>query len=237
MKIAGLAVVGHGEADRYLARTLDTFARLCDDVVIAGNCTDKKTERLIKDYGFWFYRDDREWGRLQYAIKTDLLKKIGRLKPDWVLPLDADEILIPSLTRETLESLTKNAIGCYFYIVNHWNDEAHYMQGLSFWNIRFFAYLPDRGLAYAKRPLHCGLAPPYAYYEGRYVPHIVRHFGLMKKSDRMAKVERYAKYDPEAKWKGKAYYDALKADGEGSEYHEEEIMQKVEEEVKKIYPE
>lgn len=231
MKIVGLCVIGKGEADRYLKHTLDTFKRLTDDVVIALNDTDEKTENMVKEYGFWAYRDDREWGKYQPQIKTDLLKKVAKLKPDWVLPLDSDEIFDSSITRERLEGLTHKSRSCYFYVTNLWNDENHYSQDLSFWNIRFFRFLPELGLEYLHKPLHCGLAPPWAYHMGNYVPHLLIHYGLMKREDRMRKVQRYNQYDPNAKYKGREYYDALESDAAGSEFVEKEVLEKVQREV------
>ena len=211
-KIIGLMVCGVGESDRYLEKPLEQFKNLCDDAVICLNGEDKKRDKLIKKYGFWSYRDDREWGLHQPSIKTDLLARIAKMKADYIMPLDADEEFA-DMTRDKLEELTDGARGCYFYIVNHWNDESHYHRGLSFWNIRFFKLLPAFGLQYLKKPVHCGLAPPYAYKFGTYVPHIVRHYGLMEQEDRDRKVERYKKYDPRAIHKSNLYYEAIAEKG------------------------
>lgn len=205
-RIIGLMVCGVGE--KYLDKPLANFKNLCDDAVICCNGEDKRRDRLIRKYGFWSYRDDREWGKFQPQIKTDLLARVAKLKPDWVLPLDADEEFA-DMTRETLESLTSKKRACYFYIVNHWNDKEHYHKGLSFWNIRFFKFIPEWGLQYLKKALHCGLAPPYAYNFGTYVPYVVRHYGLMTQEARDTKVARYKKYDPTAKYKSHIYYEAI----------------------------
>src|SRR3990167_5612963 len=133
-KIIGLMVCGPGETERYLEKPLEQFKKLCDDAVICLNGEDAKRDNLIKKYGFWSYRDDREWGKYQPQIKTDLLTKIVKMKADWILPLDADEEFA-DMTREKLEELTDKKRACYFYIVNHWDDESHYHLGLSFWNI------------------------------------------------------------------------------------------------------
>ena len=226
-------VCGQGESERYLEKPLRQFEKLCDDAVIACNGEDKKRDKLIKKFGFWSYRDDREWGVHQPSIKTDLLKKISGLKPDWVLPLDADEEFA-DMDRDKLESLTEKRRACYFYIVNHWNSEGQYHRGLSFWNIRFFRYLPVLGTEYLKKPLHCGLAPPYAYSYGSYVPHVLRHYGLMKKEDREKKVERYREYDPRAIHKGSDYYEAIAQDPKVATYDLESVNNKIKEYTAKM---
>jgi len=234
MRIIGMMVCGIGEAQRYLRQSLNELKRFCNDTIICCNGEDKERDGIIKEYGFWQYRDDREWGIYQPKIKTDLLKKVGRLRPNWVLPLDADEIFTNDLTRTELEKLTNMAVGCYFYLVNMWNNPQHYAAGLSFWNIRFFKYEPMFSLEYENKPLHCGLAPPFAYNMGKYVPFIVKHYGLMLKQDREAKIQRYKQYDPGAKWKSPQYYEALGKDGSGTEYNEEELIKKVRDDVLKI---
>lgn len=235
MKIVGLMVVGPGEADRYLKKPLDCLKRFCDDAVICLNGEDKKRDKLIQEYGFWSYRDDREWGIYQPYIKTDLLRKIGGLKPDWILPLDSDEEFDSTITREILETLSVEKRGCYFYIVNHWGDESHYHRGLSFWNIRYFKFLSGLGLQYLKKPLHCGLGPPYAYFYGTYVPHLVRHYGLMKKEDREKKVERYNQYDPRMEHKSPIYYETIAEDVKPATFNEEAVLNKIRDDVSKMF--
>ena len=197
-------------------------------VIIVGNNTDKKTEAEIKKRGFWFYRDDREWGKFQPDIKTQLLHRVARLKPDWIIALDADEEFEERFTRESFEELiAQGEVAFHFYLLNLWNDPEHYAKGLSFWNIRMFKFLPQFGLEYARKPVHPGLAPPFAYKYGWYCPYIVRHYGLMEEKDRLAKVERYKKYDPNAVYKGQEYYDALASTEAPVPYDEEAVINKL----------
>lgn len=232
MRIVSFSVVAEGEADRYLEETLKEHKELADETIIVLNGKCEKERVLAVKYGFWTYHDDREWGKNQHLIKNDVLAKVGKLSPDWVLALDADEIL--KISREELERLSKDKLACYFYIVNLWNSPDRYSKNLSFWNIRFFKYAPEYGLRYLNKPLHCGLAPPFAYKYGTYVPYLLIHYGLMKPEDRAKKVERYNKYDPNAKYKDRMYYDALSSDGTGSELNLEQLQNKVAEEVKKM---
>ncbi len=218
MRIVGLMVCGPGEAERYLEASLKELKRLCDDAIIVGNNTDEKTESLIKHYGFWFYRDDREWGKEQPYIKTDLLKKVAKLKPDWIIAIDSDEVFAPEFTRVEAERLgSKDEIAWYFLVVNLYNDPEHYAHGAGiqrFWNIRYYKFLPQYGLEFQKKRLHCGLAPPIAYKYGWHAPFYLEHYGLMKKEDRMKKVERYRTYDPTARFKDRVYYDDLEREME-----------------------
>jgi len=213
IKIVGIGVCGLGEADRYMRKTLDEFKRLCDEVLIVCNNASPKEINLIKDYGFKYYIDDREWGKQQPNIKTDLLNNVSDLDPDWIVALDMDETFAPEVTREKLEELALSGESAWkFMVVNLYNDEQHFAHetGIQrFWNVRFYKYLPALGLQFLRRALHCGLGPPYAYQLAWHAPYYLLHYGLMKQEDRLRKIERYKKYDPTAKFKDKRYYDDL----------------------------
>ena len=231
MKITGQLVCGPGEADRYLEETLREFKRLCDDVIVCLCNAGPKEKKLINKYDFRSYEDNREWGKKQPFIKTDLLRRIGKLGTDWILVLDADET-IPTITdRSVLEKIAKSGReAAHFYVVNLWNDEQHYKKSMGFWNCRYYAYLPERGTQFLKKPVHCGNAPPYFYSlppRQTYVPHILLHKGLLKPGDRFRKSLRYNIYDPHADYKGREYYDALVLSSTGAEYDQQQVLNKI----------
>lgn len=211
MRIVGFMVVGPNE--KYLDKSLNEFKRLCDDVLIATNNADEATKHKIDSFGFKHYEDNREWGIHQPSIKTDLLTKISELNPDWIIAIDADEVFAPEFTREEAEKLaTTDEIAYYFLVVNLYNDENHFAHDTGiqrFWNIRFYKYLPEYGLQFQKKNVHCGLAPPIAYKYGWHAPFYLEHYGLMLKEDRDRKVKRYQKYDPNKRFKAGDYYDQL----------------------------
>ena len=236
MRIVGFLVVGPNE--KYLEKSLDEFKRLCDDAVIVTNNADQRTKDLIKSYSYWQYEDNREWGIHQPTIKTDLLKKIGLLNPDWIIALDADERFAPEFTREEAERLANtNEIAFYFQVINLYDDPDHYAHSTGvqrFWNIRFYKFLPQHGLEFQKKNLHCGLAPPIAYNYGWYAPYYLEHYGLMLKEDRDRKVARYQKFDPQAKWKSKEYYDDLARELKPIPFDRKQILNRLAEEIKSI---
>ena len=125
-----------------------------------------------------------------------MLDRAAKLRPDWILPSDADELYDKYFTRQEAEKLAqRNVPGYYFAIINLWNDEQHYRHDLSFWNVRFFNFkiAQREGLYFERKRLHCGLAPPFIYKYGHYAPFLLKHYGLMKPEDRQKKIERYEK--------------------------------------------
>lgn len=203
-KILGYGICGPNE--KYLEQTLDCFASLCDTVVILGNRIDGHSKDSIKSRGFTLVEDDREWGTNQHKIKEDFVKGLEKYNPEWLVCLDMDEVL--DLTRAELEDWMDKVDSMYVYIVNLW--DGGWKREWSFWNIRVWKW--NGQTKFVNRPLHCGLAPEWAYYYGSYVPVILYHHGLKDREDRLRKIERYKKYDPDAKYRSRDYYDALSSD-------------------------
>ena len=115
-------------------------------------------------------------------------------------------------------------------IVNLYNDREHFAHGVGiqrFWNIRFYKYLPQYGLQFQKKNVHCGLAPPIAYSYGWHAPFYVEHYGLMKPEDRLKKAQRYLKYDPKCQFKGRQYYDDLEKELKPIEFDREQLLRKL----------
>lgn len=229
-----------GPNEKYLEQSLKEFKRLCDDAIIATNNADEETKKLIKKYGYWQYEDNREWGKEQPNIKRDLLHKAGKLRPDWIVALDADECFAPEFTREEAERLaSSHEIAWYFLIINLYNDRDHFAHGAGiqrFWNIRFYKYLPEYGLDFIKKNVHCGLAPPIMYGYGWYAPYYVEHYGLMSPEDRERKAQRYDKYDPSAKFKDRVYYDDLRKEHKAIPFDRKGLLDKLKREAKDRKP-
>lgn len=226
VSIKGLMVVGPHEP--YLREVLEhNFRRLNIQPVVACNNCDPITKRLLKEFGADFYDDNREWGLYQPAIKTDLLKYIqANHQPDWILACDADEVI--DCDRETLEYYASlPSIAWQTFFVHYWNDTTHHNPHWGFWNVRFFRNMPEHGVQYLRKNVHCGLAPPTFYHYANDMPVIMWHYGLMDKAKRMAKVERYKQYDANANFMDASYYEMLASPYRGEPLNKDEMREKV----------
>lgn len=230
MKIVGYGICGGGEAGRYMRATLEEFARLCDDVIILGNNITNAERGLINEFGFRLVEDNREWGKMQWKIKQDFLSvHVARLKPDFCVCLDMDEVFCSHLTKKWIQEAPLDAYYCFF--AELWNDEQHHKEKLGFWNVRMFRWRPH-DLAFKQKALHCGLAPEWAYKYHRFAPFVVKHFGTMKREDRQKKIARYAKYDPDAKYLERDAYYKILDDDTAQPFDEAKMCGIIEAEVK-----
>lgn len=226
-RVVGYGVCGPDE--RYLDGTLDEFARLCDEVSICLCNADPATEAKVKSRGFHVRRDDREWGKYQHVIKEDHVASLSALKPDWLVCLDMDERFDPAFTRETFDRYASLCDAMYVYIVNLW--DTGWNRQWSFWNVRAWKW--NGVTEFEKRPLHCGLAPKWAYHYGSHVPVALLHYGLKDEDARLRKVARYEKYDPDARYRDRSYYDALKS-GKATALDLDGVRSALAEEVKSV---
>lgn len=135
--------------------------------------------------------------------------------PDWILNLDADEILEESFWDHAKEMLDSPDLGrISFRLYDMWN-ETQYRED-RFWsahkNSRTFLLRYDPGFRYQWRetPQHCGRFPvncdgfPKAGSEYR-----VRHLGWSTPLDRERKYNRYRQLDPGAVYGVKEQYDSI----------------------------
>lgn len=227
--IIGYGICGGGEASRYMKETLDEFKRLCDDVIILGNNIGTAERSLISKYKFKLVEDNRTWGVLQWKIKQDFIDRhVSQLAKngDMIVCLDMDEVFCKHLSKQWIESAPLDAY--HVFVVDLWNDENHYKAESCFWNVRLWRW--NGQTEWKQKPVHCGLAPQWAYYYHRFAPFILKHYGLMKKEDRISKLARYDKYDPTAQHLERKYYDMLKSDM-ATVFEEELICKKIEKEV------
>ena len=229
MKIIGYGICGAGESTRYMRETLEEFKRLCDEVIILCCNAGQAEIDLIKEFDFEYRLDRREWGKFQWKIKQDFLERDIKLianEGDMLVCLDMDEVLDSKLTKEWIRSAPLDAY--HVFVVDLWNDREHYKPESCFWNVRLWRW---NGLTkFKQKPVHCGLAPEWAYHYHRHAPFILKHYGLMDPEDRQRKVKRYERYDPKAEYLDKKFYKMLD-ESTAKPFNEELIHDTIEKEV------
>lgn len=122
--------------ERFLARCLDSVKDVVDEMIIVDTGSTDRTVEIAKSYGAKVYF--HEWKNdFAEARNASLEKATG----DWILVMDADEVLVPSSVEELyrLASTQPKAVYCA-RIVNETSRDEHQGMGYGFEHFmaRFF---------------------------------------------------------------------------------------------------
>jgi len=231
-KIVGMMIVGTGEADRYLEKALSKLSTLADEIVTACNAKDQKTRDFLVNNTISYDFSDYEWGKEQWKIKELFFRKcVLPRNPSWVLTQDSDEVFGDAFTKEkALELQERGEIAYTFYCVQLWDreDQMRVDGGWgNFRNVRYFKVIKEANFSWQRTPLHCGLAPIYAYRWAADSEFLFKHYGYFKKEDRIKKVERYKKYDPKQIYQNPNWYQSILSEPTLKEFNEKEFQKKL----------
>ena len=120
--------------------------------------------------------------------------------------------------------------------MNRWNEG--WRSDWSFWNVRFWGWewkdkLGDGFFNFENRPLHCGLAPKWAYHLNLHAPFMLLHYGLREEASRKRKIARYEEFDPKQVYRHPSYYNALKSN-DFEEFDQENIQKQLDDHIDSI---
>lgn len=205
-----LAMVVKNEADRYLPEVLKIASKIVDKAVIIDDASTDNTrevfESFFKDKELIYIVNDVSMFNNEVELRKKLWKAVVATNPDWILCLDADEIIEDRIVKHI-----KNIINQPYYDVmcfrlyDFW-DEKHYREDM-YWNAHtkcwpfLLRYQPQFNYIWKETPLHCGRFPsnileqPYAISDIR-----IKHMGWSKEEDRIKKYQRYMELDREGKY-------------------------------------
>jgi GT2 family glycosyltransferase/tetratricopeptide (TPR) repeat protein len=152
--------------------------------------------------GKWNERDER----------NKSIEMAESLDADWILSVDADEILEKRATYSLIHKLVGHpnpqCMKYDFAWVNHWDSDrlcrydepwgdggayTHHMRGFRLW--RVIKKSPRRIIAGTDIGLHCGNCPEYGSTTNRMTNIRFRHFGTIDTSERYRKFKMYNELD------------------------------------------
>jgi len=214
-----LAMLVHNEADRYLEKVLTHAAGYIHQAVILDDAsTDNTVEvchKCLADIPHQIMVNSTAGFHNEIMLRKQLWDMAIATKPDWILILDADEILedgaahrIPHLLRNP------NADVYHFRLYDIWNEteyrEDHYWQAHKHYRPFLLRYQPDYSYVWQETPQHCGRLPMnLGSLRGINCELRVKHWGWARVADRLEKFYRYKKLDPEARYGIKEQYQSI----------------------------
>ncbi|MCM3175503.1 glycosyltransferase family 2 protein [Paenibacillus sp. MER 99-2] len=213
-----LSMIVRNEEQRYLRQALETHRPWIDRAVIIDDGSTDGTVAMCREILQGIPLLLVENSRPRFADEVSLRKQQWEAtistNPEWILNLDADEIVTSDfgVIRDQLLSGEEDAI--YFRLFDMWSEtsyrEDQYWQAHAYYRPFLIRYRPEWDYEWKETPQHCGRFPltiqhfSYACHAPR-----VKHYGWAREEDRIRKVERYQALDPDARYGWKEQYESI----------------------------
>lgn len=201
-----LMMLVRNEEHRYLKQVLESAKNYCDEFVILDDASTDNTVEFCKEILegkplFIHSNPTPQFGN-EITLRKQLWEMAVKTNPDWLLCLDADEILEEKAQFKIDTLINQPTYDWYgFRLFDMW-DEDHYRDD-QYWNahnrywITLIRYQPNFEYRWHETGQHCGRLPfNVDELSGRGDGLRIKHLGWMKEEDRKAKLERYKKDDP-----------------------------------------
>jgi glycosyltransferase involved in cell wall biosynthesis len=211
------ALVVRNEADRYLRSVLDDLETYCDRICVLDDgstdatpdvCARHPRVHLLRNEASLFWRDES-------ALRRQLWAAAAGLDPEWILALDADEMLEERFKRERdryLDQRRYPAVGARFH--QFWGSTTHYRVDKA-WNPAascqpvLVRHMPGYPYRWPARRLHCGRVPQNVPGPMLCDGLRVKHFGYANPADHPRKHDLYVRHDPQGLYCLRAHYDSI----------------------------
>lgn len=214
-----LSMIVKNEEGRYLDQVLHSLIGHIYEAVIIddGSCdnTINMCREILKDIPLHIIQNEKSMFASEVELRKKQWSETVKTNPDWILNLDADEILEDDFWDNAQNLIDRQEYDFYcFRLYDMWN-ETHYRED-KYWNAHsiyrpfLMRYQPDFNYMWNETPQHCGRFPintfsfPKATSEFR-----VKHFGWATQEDRAEKHKRYQLLDPDAIYGIGEQYDSI----------------------------
>jgi GT2 family glycosyltransferase len=214
-----LSMLVRNEADRYLRRVLEHAAQYVDAAVILDDASEDQTvevcKRALSSIPATIVSNAKPGFHNEVELRRQQWELTVSTDPDWILILDADEML-----EDRARSAIRDLIDQPFYdhysfrLYDFWDTthyrEDRYWQAHKTYRIFLVRYQPEFRYTWQETPLHCGRLPnnigllPGARSDLR-----VKHFGWVSPADREAKYRRYKTLDPDGRYGIRQQYESI----------------------------
>ncbi|MFJ2047635.1 MULTISPECIES: glycosyltransferase family 2 protein [Paenibacillus] len=213
-----LSMIVRNEEHRYLRQALETHRPWIDRAVIIDDGSTDHTvalcQEMLEGIPLTLIVNPASLFADEVSLRKQQWETTVATGPEWILNLDADEILTTDfgIVRNQLLGGTEDAI--YFRLFDMWSDthyrEDQYWQAHAYYRPFLVRYRPEWSYEWKETPQHCGRFPltiqHFAY--GCHSPR-VKHYGWARAEDRIRKYERYQALDPDARYGWKEQYESI----------------------------
>ncbi|MCD1258798.1 glycosyltransferase [Paenibacillus athensensis] len=207
------------EADKYLGKVLSRHREYIDEaVIIDDGSIDDSAElcrELLSGVKLHLISNERPSFDNEVLLRRQQWQATVASSPEWILNMDADEIMEPAFAAGVGELLrqAEGDVGC-FRLYDMWS-ETHYRED-EYWRAHLF-YRPmllryRSGFTYSWReqPLHCGRFPGNIFEQPSFTSaYRVQHWGWATPHIRTGKHRRYMELDPHGQYGWREQYESI----------------------------
>lgn len=214
-----LSMIVKNEEGRYLQQVLNSLNGHIDEAVIIddGSCdhTVDMCREILNGIPLHIIKNDTSMFSSESSLRKKQWRETIKTNPDWILNIDADEILDDGFWDDAQGLINNQANDFYcFRLFDMWDDH-HYRED-QYWNAHsvyrpfLMRYQPAFHYIWNETPQHCGRFPmntfsfPRAKSEFR-----VKHLGWATQEDKEEKYRRYHLLDPDAIYGVREQYDSI----------------------------
>ena len=216
-----LSMIVKNESDRFLERSLRSSLPAVNQAVIIDDHSTDDTKTICKqlceefDVPLKLIENPASTFSNEVALRKQQWKETIAAKPDWILNLDADEVLDSTFLTEKDQLLNQAGLDLYSFRLYDFWDEEHYRED-QYWQAHLFyrpfllRYQPAFPYKWLDTPVHCGRFPGNIFQLPNSLSATrIKHFGWARTEDRIRKYERYRQQDPQALYGQKEQYESI----------------------------
>lgn len=216
-----LMMIVRNESGRFLEETISAIKPCLSNVVILDDNSDDDTveicERCLKGVPHKIIKNKESNFAKEYIARELLWKETIKTNPEWIICLDADEVLEEKAVKIIPELLKNPVADAYSFPLYDMWDETHYRDD-RYWHAHN-SFMPTmlrfqpkyRYSRFLHTNQHCGRFPKNAFdfIINCDYPLRIKHLGWLRDEDKQRKYERYMELDPEGKYGSIEQYQSI----------------------------
>jgi len=190
-------MIVRNEEKRYLRSILESISEYADKILILDDSSTDKTPELCESFPKVILKrrfGKSLWQKNESKLRNQLWEEVRKLKPDWVLSQDADELFDKSFKERLPELLNSNWDWIAFRLCDMWDENHYRIDGYWSPTFRRLFRFKDEPFGISGR-IHGGCISQYAVESNHgtcFTDIRVKHFSWMGEGNRKQKQELYA---------------------------------------------
>lgn len=214
-----LSMVVRNEEGRYLECMLKSLAGHIDNAVIIDDASTDGTvsmcRALLPDIPLKIIQNKESMFADEISLRKKQWEETVKTDPQWILNLDADEILEESFWDDAQAVIDDpGCVSCAFRLYDMWTKDQYRED--AFWNshnigrIFLIRYQPGFQYRWHETPQHCGRFPVNCSDPAKGGPEYrIQHLGWSSAKDRELKYKRYRNLDPGSVYGIEEQYESI----------------------------